>query len=779
MKIYKAPVILWRDGAGNWYGRHLEPFIFLTSDILFACGESRHVLTEKMKSDLKTLLNKCQKTHGSIKPVPERTFSCSSVSFNFRAIQVSAAGRFPDRLKTDQTSLLVWRTDENGVSRATLPLENIEFSAFADESVRALAVETLKRYYVDHPAVQGVTRPAFFEPQTETLTVSLDKISLSRSPKNADFSLLRRIAEPVDKSMRRQNYALPFGRKEDSALLTQRLLDNQVSGTNLILSGPTGCGKSTLLIDAAINAQRTLKQRQNVEMPPAFWRTNARRLVAGTQWFGEWQKQLAELFEEIERTGATLYIEDLAELLSGFDSPSDSLAAFFIPYLEEKRIRVVGETTPETLQALGRLLPAFADQFDIMQIVPMTAAQTVSAMTEFAKSLESERKKLCIDANVSWMATNLFCRFFSGRALPGPVYSFLKKSYQSARRKNKARYGQKELYDDFMNETGLPEWLFRDEMTITREEIEQALARGVVGQPEAVHIAADAVLRFKAALNHPKKPIASFLFCGPTGVGKTQLVRTLAEYLFAGQQTEDRHHTSNAAARRLLRLDMSEYQFFGTAERMIERPDGRPGPLVEHIRREPFSVLLFDEIEKAGADTFDFLLNLLDEGRLTDRVGRTSDFRNTLVVMTSNLGTSRIQSSGFGDGASDFDAASACRKAVLDFFRPEFFNRIDELVVFHRLDRASCRQIAAMEISALEKREGLVSRRLRLEPTGRLLDRLGREGFHPEYGARPLRRAVEISIVPPLAAFLQQTSKCGVTLFLDWPEENNRAVCRF
>lgn len=776
MKIYKAPVILWRDCFGNWYGRHLEPLPFMTKDILFACGDNRHVLVHKMITDLRKLLDNRQKADGSLKPIPERTFSWSPVSFNFRAVRIGAAGRFPDRGNTELTSLLVWRTDENGFSQATLPLENIEFSAFAGESIHALAVETLKRYYIDQPAVQGITRPAFFEPQTETLTVSLDKINLPQSSEDPDISLLQRVADPIDKSMRRQNYALPFGRKEDSALLTKRLLENQFSGTNLILCGPTGCGKSTLLVDAAINAQQMLKQ-QHDNKPPAFWRTNARRLMAGTHWLGEWQKQLAEIFKEIEHTGATLWIEDLAELING--SSINSTAAFFIPYLEEKRVRVIGETTPETLQVLGRFLPAFAEQFDVLQIAPMTAAQTVSAMTEFAKSLEAERKKIFIDESISRMATDLFCRFSSGRALPGPVYSFLKKSYLSARRQNKTEYGKKEFYDDFMTETGLPEWLFREEQTITREEIEQALARGVVGQPEAVHITADAILRFKAALNHPKKPIASLLFCGPTGVGKTQLVRTLAEYLFAGQQTEDRHHTSNAASQRLLRLDMSEYQFYGTAERMIERPDGRPGPLVEHIRREPFSVLLFDEIEKAGADTFDFLLNLLDEGRLTDRVGRTSDFRNTFVVMTSNLGTSRSQSGGFGDSVSDFDAGTACRKAVLDFFRPEFFNRIDELVVFHRLDRASCRQIAAMEIHALEKREGLASRRLRLQPTDRLIDRLAREGFHPEYGARPLRRAVEISIVPPLAALLQQTNKCGAALFLDWPEEKNCAVCRF
>ncbi|MDD3588492.1 MAG: AAA family ATPase, partial [Thermoguttaceae bacterium] len=318
--------------------------------------------------------------------------------------------------------------------------------------------------------------------------------------------------------------------------------------------------------------------------------------------------------------------------------------------------------------------------------------------------------------------------------------------------------------------------LFRDELTLSRSEVQTALEKGVVGQPEAVTAATDAVLRFKTALNNPKKTIASFLFCGPTGVGKTQLVRTLAEYLFAGGKTDDRHKTSEAAARRLLRLDMSEYQFIGTADRLLERPDGSPGPLVEHIRREPFSVILLDEIEKASADVTDLLMNLLDEGRLTDRIGRTFDFRNTIIVMTSNLGTSTKRVGGFTDATSDSAIADACQKEVLNFFRPEFFNRIDELVVFRQLDQATCRKIVQMEISSLGRREGLALRKLELKASDKLIDLLVSSGFHPAFGARPLRREVEKRVIPALARFLHGPKTTDTTILIDIADDGSVSV---
>lgn len=765
MKIYQAPVVLWQDVHKNWYGRHLEPFSFLPDELRYFCDTDKSSLLSHMKTSLKKVLDAYQKENGSLTPVPDREFSWTNVSFKVRPTQVYAAGRFPESRYVEIVSPLIWRTDPSGVTFAALPVEGVEFSAFKHESYLEMACEALRRWYADRSQREILLRSKIDTVQIETLTISLERIRENQpQTKPAVGAALTRLALPIDRTLRRQYFIRSFGRESESENLAQKLRSRS---TNLILCGPAGCGKSTLLIDAALTAQKYLEEQDSIGKTPLFWWSNVRHLTAGTRWLGEWQNQLANLFSDLAQLDAVLCLEDIAELLNDTQSPHESIAALLIPYLEEGRIHLAGETTPETLRTLGRTLPAFVERFEVIKVEPMNEWSAASAMQEYAKNFVAGRHHFTVDPDAPQVVAKLYRRFFAGCSFPGPAFSFFRKSLQTAYRKKTALYGQENVYADFLSETGLPERLFRDEQTLSRSEVGDALRRAVVGQPEAIDAATGAVLRFKTALNHPKKPIASFLFCGPTGVGKTQLVRTLAEHLFGSQKTEDRHNTSKAAARKLLRLDMSEYQFFGSAERLIELGNGKSGPLIEHIRREPFSIILFDEIEKAASDVFDLLLNLLDEGRLTDRIGRTFDFRNTILVMTSNLGTSGKRSSGFAETDSDAETIENCRKAVRDFFRPEFFNRIDELVVFHALDRTACRAIAAMEVKSLEKREGIAARQLRLEATDALLDRLLRDGFHPAYGARPLRREVEKMLVPPLARFLRRTTTSDATLQLD------------
>src|SRR6056297_1619334 len=269
-------------------------------------------------------------------------------------------------------------------------------------------------------------------------------------------------------------------------------------------------------------------------------------------------------------------------------------------------------------------------------------------------------------------------------------------------------------------------------------QMEEALRRRVVGQDESVVAVSNAIRRSRAGLSDPRRPIGSFLFLGPTGVGKTELTKALAEFLFDTDEA-------------MVRLDMSEFMEKHSVARMIGAPPGyvgyeEGGYLTEAVRRRLYSVILLDEVEKAHPDVFNILLQVLDDGRLTDGHGRTVDFRNTVIVMTSNLGSDRIQSM---QGA-DYEAMkSAVMEVVGTHFRPEFINRVDEIVVFHPLDQEQIRQIAGIQIQYLERR--LADREMSFEITPAALDLLGEAGFDPVYGARPLKRAIQHRLENPLA----------------------------
>ncbi|HET9049806.1 MAG TPA: ATP-dependent chaperone ClpB [Chiayiivirga sp.] len=271
--------------------------------------------------------------------------------------------------------------------------------------------------------------------------------------------------------------------------------------------------------------------------------------------------------------------------------------------------------------------------------------------------------------------------------------------------------------------------------------MEDELHRRVVGQDEAVTAVADAIRRARAGLSDPNRPTGSFLFLGPTGVGKTELCKALASFLFDTEEA-------------MVRIDMSEFMEKHSVSRLIGAPPGyvgyeEGGYLTEAVRRRPYSVILLDEVEKAHHDVFNVLLQVLDDGRLTDGQGRTVDFRNTVIVMTSNLGSHFIQELNGDDEAAYVQMKASVMGAVQGHFRPEFINRLDEIVVFRSLDKAQIRQIARIQIRHLEKR--LAERQLKLAISDTALDLLANVGFDPVYGARPLKRAIQQQLENPLA----------------------------
>jgi ATP-dependent Clp protease ATP-binding subunit ClpB len=277
-------------------------------------------------------------------------------------------------------------------------------------------------------------------------------------------------------------------------------------------------------------------------------------------------------------------------------------------------------------------------------------------------------------------------------------------------------------------------------------QMETQLHTRVVGQDEALTAVADAVRRARAGLKDPGRPIGSFLFLGPTGVGKTELTKALAEFLFDDESA-------------ITRMDMSEYMEKHSVSRMIGAPPGyvgydEGGALTESVRRRPYQVVLFDEVEKAHPDVFNVLLQVLDDGRLTDGQGRTVDFRNTLIIMTSNLGSEFLSVSAGeetpeGEHADVDSVRPLVMEAVRRHFRPEFLNRIDEIILFKRLSRANMDQIVTIQLQRVEKL--LADRRMTISLDPSALHWLGDKGYDPVYGARPLKRVIQKELIDPIA----------------------------
>jgi ATP-dependent Clp protease ATP-binding subunit ClpB len=305
----------------------------------------------------------------------------------------------------------------------------------------------------------------------------------------------------------------------------------------------------------------------------------------------------------------------------------------------------------------------------------------------------------------------------------------------------RTQVGAEEIAEVVSRATGIP---VSKMMTGEREKLlamEGQLHQRVVGQEEAVSLVADAIRRSRAGLSDPNRPYGSFLFLGPTGVGKTELCKALAQFLFDSEE-------------QMVRIDMSEFMEKHSVSRLIGAPPGyvgyeEGGTLTEAVRRKPYSVILLDEVEKAHPDVFNVLLQVLDDGRLTDGQGRTVDFRNTVVVMTSNLGSPEIQRMS---GAPAAEIKEAVMGEVRVHFRPEFINRIDEIVVFHALDARHIRDIAKIQLRYLESR--VAEREMRLEVSDAALDEIAKVGFDPLFGARPLKRAIQQRLENPIARLI-------------------------
>jgi ATP-dependent Clp protease ATP-binding subunit ClpC len=514
--------------------------------------------------------------------------------------------------------------------------------------------------------------------------------------------------------------------------------------SSVMLIGPRDVGKTALIGEVAARMAAG-------DVPPALgnrrlWRISANELIAGARFIGMWQNRARVLLAHARAQQAVYVMGDPIAIVDAgrWSESSNNLGRVLQPAIESGELSVVCECTPEALSALTKQEPGFLEAFHRIEMrepgMPEVERIVVAASGRLAAAHGIE-----FEASAAPAAIELTTRFEPYNALPGKAIRLLEDVVQrSVGADGTDPLDREDVTAAFSQRTGLPRSVLSDEVRLDLSETTAFLERRVLGQPAAVAAMVDIVAVIKAGLQAGGKPLGSYFFVGPTGVGKTELAKALAELLFSSRE-------------RMVRFDMGEYRSGDAVAKLIGSGwrSEEEGELTRRIREQPFCVLLLDEIEKAHADVFDALLSVLGEGRLTDASGRTADFRNVVVIMTSNLGATRVDRQGVGFATDAGEALDTRRQRFVAeaerFFRPEFFNRIDQVVVFDSLDRETIQRIARREIGRLIMRGGITRRQLLIEVDDSVIDHCAEAGFHPQYGARPLQRQIEDAISRPLA----------------------------
>jgi ATPases with chaperone activity, ATP-binding subunit len=660
----------------------------------------------------------------------------------------------------------------------------------------------------------------YIEPDNSNNDSLFKKESTNRGSKQDSKSVLDQFGYNVSKAAEEDKLDPVVGRDKEIERLAQIL--GRRKKNNPVLIGEPGVGKSAIVEGLAIKIAK--REVSRALMNKRIISLDIGSIVAGTKYRGQFEERIKSILKEVsEDKNVILFIDEMHTLIgAGGAAGSLDAANMLKPALARGEIQCIGATTLDEYRQIIEKDGALDRRFQKVIVEPTDFAQTLEILEHIKGRYEihhnvrytNEALRACISMSQ---------RYISDRCLPDKAIDIMDEAGSRVHLKNlnvprkvakleKAiEQIKKELSDAVSNADYKNAAIFRDARDYKIKELEKAksewiaeqsknpiivgkedialvlsmathipvtkiaeaegnklinmgesLKKKIIGQDEAVEIVTKAIQRNRAGLKDPSKPIGTFLFLGPTGVGKTQLAKVLAEYLFDSPES-------------LIRIDMSEYMEKYAVSRLIGAPPGyvgynEGGQLSEKVRRHPYSVVLLDEIEKAHPDIFNILLQVLDEGRLTDSNGRNIDFRNTVVILTSNIGSKELKAFGAGMGYSNsvkrnYDATERqiIEKAVGKTFTPEFINRLDEQVIFNSLEKKDIEKIIDIELSALYERVEQAGYKISITAGAKKF--VAKEGFDPLYGARPLKRSIQQYIEDPIAeAIISGKYKNGETI---------------
>jgi len=612
-----------------------------------------------------------------------------------------------------------------------------------------------------------------------------------------------------------------IGREKEIERVMQVL--SRRTKNNPVLIGEPGVGKTAVVEGLA---QRIVKG----EVPETItgkqlYTLDLGALVAGSRYRGDFEERLKKVLKEIKTRGdIILFIDELHTLVgAGAAEGAIDAASILKPMLARGELQTVGATTLDEYRKHLEKDAALERRFQPIKVPEPTVPHTIDILKGLRDRYEAHHRVHITDQGLV-AAANLADRYISDRFLPDkaidlideagsrlrirrmaapPDYRELEDSIMDTRRQKEeaieaqdferaagfrdqekqlieqrslrevewrsaegeafAEVDEEEIAEVLSSWTGIPVTSLTEEETAKLLRMEEELHTRIIGQENAISAVSRSIRRTRAGLKDPKRPAGSFIFLGPSGVGKTETAKALTNFLFGDENA-------------LIQLDMSEYMEKHTVSRLVGSPPGyvgyeEGGQLTEAVRRRPYSVVLLDEIEKAHPDVFNTLLQILEDGRLTDAQGRAVDFKNTVIIMTSNLGTQNLRkpAMGFGQASSDLTYDKMRERVEEELkrnFRPEFLNRIDEVIVFHELSRAEVTSIVDLMISRVSKQ--LESRDVAIDLTGPAKDLLARKGYDPTLGARPLRRSIQRLVEDPISEkILWKEYVAGDTIVVD------------
>lgn len=518
---------------------------------------------------------------------------------------------------------------------------------------------------------------------------------------------------------------------------------------NPMLVGDPGVGKSAIVEGIAIKIA-------NDDIPPALAgkrliSLDLGSIVAGTKYRGDFEKRLKNIIREVADNPDVILFIDEFHTIVGAGGASGSLDAANIlkPALARGDIQCIGATTMDEFRKIVEKDGALDRRFQKIVVEHTDIPHTISILARLKTNYEKHHNVIYTDEAIE-ACVRMSERYITDRCLPDKAIDAMDEAGSMVRLKNPKKTGRvsaEDVASVISKMTGIPSGRVAESEGGKLLKMKNKLKGRIIGQDDAIDKVVRAIQRNRAGIKDPGKPIGSFIFFGPTGVGKTQLAKSLAEYLFDSEEN-------------IIRLDMSEYMEKFNVSRLIGAPPGyvgfeEGGQLSERVRRKPYCVVLLDEIEKAHPDVFNLLLQVMDEGRLTDSNGRTVSFRNTIVIMTSNVGSRELDEYGSGVGFSTAgkdvsgNRKNVLEKAVRKVFPPEFINRVDEQVYFNSLTRSDIESIIDIELKGLKARVADAGFELTITSAARKF--VADAGFDPKFGARPLKRAVQKYIEDPVS----------------------------